>query len=275
LGRSAGATVIAGRSLPEGWAGKAWALQQGIEAASSQWVVTLDADTRPDPCLPTAMVARATGDRFHLLTVGGRFDCPTRGSRWLHPAMLTTLVYRFGPPGTAQRRPDRTMANGQCMTFERSRFLEAGGMQLVRGEVVEDIALARRLAADGWRVGFLDASELLTVRMFESFEDVWNGWGRSLALPGVEPRNRQLVDLAVVVLTQVLPIPRLLTRRGDAVDIALAALRLGTLAGTRKAYTRTDPAYWLSPLADPLAAVAIGRGIARRGRQTWRGRSYS
>ncbi len=274
IARRAGATVIEGVALPDGWAGKAWALQQGIEAARSDWVVTLDADTRPAPLLPGALVARATGDRFDLLTVGGRFDLPTAGSRWLHASMLTTLVYRFGPPGVSSSRPDRTMANGQCMVFERRLFLETGGMAPVCGEVVEDIALARHRATDGWRVGFLDANELLDVRMFESAGDVWNGWGRSLALPGVEPRKRQLIDLAVVVLAQVLPIPRLLTRRGDAVDLALVAVRLGTLAGTRTAYTRNDVAYWLSPLADPLAAFAIGRGIARRGRQTWRGRTY-
>ena len=52
-------------------------------------------------------------------------------------------------------------------------------------------------------------------------------------------------------------------------------LRIGTLAGTRSAYERTDAAYWLSPVADPVAAAAIARGIARRGRQTWRGRSYA
>ena len=274
IARRAGATVIMGTPLPDGWAGRAWALQQGMEAARSDWVVTLDADTRPDPKLPSALVARATGDRFDLLTVGGRFDLPTVASRWLHASMLTTLVYRFGPPGVPSSRPDRTMANGQCMAFARRRFLEMGGMALVSDQVVEDIALARHLANDGYRVGFLDASELLTVRMFESFGDVWTGWGRSLSLPGVEPRNRQLFDLAVVVLAQVLPIPRLLTRRGDVVDLTLAAVRLGTLAGTRRAYTHNDAAFWLSPLADPLAAFAIARGIARRGRQTWRGRTY-
>ena len=275
LARRAGATVISGAPLPDGWAGKAWALQQGIEAASSDWVVTLDADARPDPRLPTALVARAVADRYDLLTVGGRFECPTPGSRWLHPAMLTTLVYRFGPPGTSAPRPDRTMANGQCMAFPREAFLSAGAMGRVRSEVVEDLALARRMATDGRRVGFLDASELLSVRMFESLGDAWRGWGRSLALPGVEPRNRQLVDLAIVVLAQVLPIPRLLLRRGDVIDVVLAAVRLGTLAGTRRAYDRTDAPYWLSPLADPVAAVAIAGGIARRGRQTWRGRSYA
>jgi dolichol-phosphate mannosyltransferase len=275
LADRAGARVISGSPLPAGWAGKAWALQQGIEAATSTWVVTLDADARPDARLPRALVARTTGDRLDLLTVGGRFDCPTAGSRWLHPAMLTTLVYRFGPPGSAPADPARTMANGQCMTVHRRRFLDAGGMAPVRGEVVEDIALARHLAGEGWRVGFLDASELLTVRMFESFADVWTGWGRSLALPGVEPRYRQVLDLAVVVLAQAMPLPRLLSGRGDLLDAGLLALRLGTLAGTRRAYTRTDVPYWASPLADPLAAVAIARGIARRGRQTWRGRDYA
>jgi len=275
IARQAGAAVLSGTPLPDGWAGKAWALQQGITAASSEWVVTLDADARPDPQLPTALVARAVADRLDLLTVGGRFECPTPGSRWLHPAMLTTLVYRFGPPGVTPSQPDRMMANGQCMAVPRVPFVASGGMELVRGEVVEDLALARRLATDGRRVGFLDASELLTVRMFESLGDAWSGWGRSLALPGVEPRRRQLFDLAIIVLAQVLPIPRLLLRRGDVIDVVLAVTRLGTLAGTRRAYERNDAFYWLSPLADPVAAVAIARGIAKRGRQTWRGRSYA
>jgi dolichol-phosphate mannosyltransferase len=160
------------------------------------------------------------------------------------------------------------------MALHRDRFLAAGGMALVAGEVVEDIALARRLAGHGWSVGFLDAADLLTVRMFESLPDVWTGWGRSLALPGVEPAGRQVFDLAVVLLAQALPLPRLLLGRGDVVDVVLLANRLGTLAGTRSAYDRTDAAYWLSPLADLASVAAIARGITRRGRQTWRGRTY-
>jgi dolichol-phosphate mannosyltransferase len=273
IARAAGATVIDGAPLPDKWAGKAWALQQGIEAAHSEWVVTLDADTRPDPRLPTAIVARAVCDELDFLTVGGRFECPTRTTRWLHASMLTTLVYRFGPPGVPMA-PGRTMANGQCMAVRRAEFLEVGGMTPVAGEVVEDIALARHLAGLDWAVGFLDAADLLTVRMFESVGDVWNGWGRSIALPGVEQPHRQLFDLAVVLLAQALPVPRLIFGRGDLLDVGLLAIRLGTLAGTRTAYDRNDVAYWSSPLADIGSVVAICRGIARRGRQTWRGRAY-
>ena len=107
---AAGADVVTGAPLPDGWAGKAWALQQGLDAATGAWAVTLDADARPDPRLPQAVVARASSEHLDLLTVGGRFECPTPGSRWLHPAMLTTLVYRFGPPGT----PPSTPGPGGC-----------------------------------------------------------------------------------------------------------------------------------------------------------------
>ena len=148
-------------------------------------------------------------------------------------------------------------------------------MESVRGDVVEDLALARQMATDGARVAFLDAGEMLEVRMFESLADTWRGWGRSLALPGVEPRGRQLFDLTVVALAQALPLPRLLTRRADVVDVVLLAARFGTLAGTRSAYSRVDAAYWSSPLADIPAVIAIARGIFRRGPHRWRGRTYT
>ena len=77
VARSGGATVLTGEPLPAGWGGKAWALQQGLDAASGDWVVFLDADTRPSPDLPGSLVARMVADDLDVLTVGGRFDCPT------------------------------------------------------------------------------------------------------------------------------------------------------------------------------------------------------
>ena len=57
----AGARVIPGLPLPAGWVGKQWALQQGLEVASGEYVLTLDADTRPRPGLAAALVTAATG----------------------------------------------------------------------------------------------------------------------------------------------------------------------------------------------------------------------
>jgi dolichol-phosphate mannosyltransferase len=274
LATATGAIVVNGEPPPAGWAGKAWALQQGLAAATGEWVVTLDADTRPSPRLARALVARAQRDGLGFVTVGGRFECPSPGVRWLHPAMLTTLIYRFGAPDTVVPvRADRHLANGQCMAFRRSALADLGGFGPVAGHVVEDVALARHLASAGWHVAMVDGAQLLTTRMFETGRGTFTGWARSLALPQVEPRHRQLVDVAVVVLAQVLPLPRLLTRRGDVLDMALLAMRLGTLAGTRSAYEHHGVAYWTSPAADAVAATALAVGVVKP-RQSWRGRPH-
>jgi dolichol-phosphate mannosyltransferase len=269
---ASGARVVHGAPLPAGWVGKAWALDQGLRTATSEWVVTLDADTRPSSELPRSLVARARRDGLGFVTVGGRFECPTAGVRWLHPAMLTTLVYRFGAPDAL--RPVRVLANGQCMAFSRQPLLDEGGFAPVAHHVVEDVALARLLRRRGWSVAMLDGPDLLTTRMFENLADAWRGWSRSLALPGVEPRVRQLLDIALVAVGQALPLPRVLLRRFDVIDVVLLAARLGTLAGTRRAYDRAGIAYWASPLADLGALGALVSGVIPRS-HSWRGRRYA
>ncbi|MGH9269816.1 MAG: glycosyltransferase [Ilumatobacteraceae bacterium] len=274
VARRLGAIVVDGQPRPRGWAGKAWALQQGLGAAQGEWIVTLDADTRPDPQLPAAVVARARTDALDVVTLAGRFECPTPGLRWLHPALLTTLVYRGAPPGAVDAGPvHRRMGNGQCMAFPQATLAGAGGFATVAAHTVEDVALVRGLAVAGFAVEFLDASALLRVRMYESFADAWTGWGRSLSLPGVDPWLRRALDLVVVAVAQAAPLPRLLARRGDVLDVVLLIARIGTLIGTARAYDRRGPTYWLSPLADPLAIVALARGLVTR-RQRWRGRTY-
>jgi dolichol-phosphate mannosyltransferase len=109
----AGALVVAAAAPPPGWVGKPWALQCGLEAASGEVVVSVDADTRPRPGLAGALVEALDG--ADLVTAGTRFVCDTAGERFLHPAMLATLVYRFGPQDASGARPPaRLLVNGQC-----------------------------------------------------------------------------------------------------------------------------------------------------------------
>ena len=270
VAREHGAQVVIGAPLPEGWVGKVWALHQGVGAATGEWVVTLDADTRVDKRLPAALVARALQERCTLLTAAGRFECPTWGARFLHPAMLTTLVYRFGPAdwsGTPARA--RRLANGQCMTMRTSdaRVL----LVEVSNETIEDVALARHVDT----AVMVDASSMLTTRMYDTFGETFEGWGRSLSLASVESSRMLWWHLFVVLFAQVTPIMLVFVGVATPVAIALLAMRLGTLVGTRKAYVTHDLAYWLSPFADVIAWWALVRGVMRRHRpQSWRGRLY-
>ncbi|WP_244461169.1 glycosyltransferase [Microbispora triticiradicis] len=272
LAAALGARVVPGRPLPDGWVGKQWALHQGLREASGEIVVTLDADTRPRPGLFAALAAAL--DDHDLVSAGPRFVCDGLAEQALHASFLATLVYRFGPIGPpAPPPPHRVMANGQCLAFRREAMLRADGFARVRRHMTDDVALARALAADGWKVGFLDARDLLEVDMHESAAEVWREWGRSLPLGDVTHPAWQAADLAVVWLAAALPVLRLAAGRPTRLDLGLLAVRLLLTTALRPAYARPGMGVALSSLLDPAAAVRLTQATLRPVR-TWRDRAY-
>jgi dolichol-phosphate mannosyltransferase len=274
VAREGGARVVAGAPLPDGWAGKPWALAQGARAARGDVLVFLDADTRPGPGLVRAMAGLAATEA-DLVSAAPRFVCEGRAERLLHAAMAVTIPYRTGPQDVDGRQPSarRAIVNGQCLAVRRITLEAAGGWGRVRGHVTEDVALARAMRGDGRTVAFVDAADLLEVRMYESARETWTGWGRSLMGADVNPPWRLAEDLATLWLVMALPLPRLLARRGTRLDAALLAVRVGLLAALARFYRPRGAAFWLSPLADVPALVRLTLSVARPGRE-WRGRTY-
>lgn len=267
----AGARVIDAGPLPAGWAGKARAVHVGLEAASTGVVISIDADCRVEPGFVGAIVD-ALGDRT-LVTAGTAVAEAAAGARAVHASMLATLLYRFGPPGVRPRRPNRTMANGQCMAFDRAAVLAAGGFTPVSSSLVEDLALARHLAGNGHDVAFVDATAVITVEGYGSAVATMRGWGRSLALREVSTIPALVADLALVWSTMALPLPRLLAGRSDAVDLAAIGLRVGVVAATAPAFRPRGVSLVIAPFADlPVAAWLTVNAI--RPSRRWRGRDY-
>ena len=208
------------------------------------------------------------------MTAGARFMCDGPGERLLHPSMLASLVYRYGPSDAeAPVAPGRVLANGQVTAVRRAALLAAGGYAPAAGHMTDDAALARALALAGWRIAFVDGTALVEVRMYASARETWREWGRSIALPDVTPPAWQAADLAVVWLAMALPVLRAAAGRPRRLDLALLALRLALLGPLAGAYTRRGAPYWLSPLADPATAVRLTLS-ALRPRREWRGRTY-
>jgi dolichol-phosphate mannosyltransferase len=110
--------------------------------------------------------------------------------------------------------------------------------------------------------------------MYESARETWHGWGRSIIDPEQSTPAWLAADLAVVWLTMALPLPRLLLRRGDALDALLVAVRWSLVGGFRRAYTPRGVPFALSPLADLAVAVRLTWSVLSPSR-TWRGRTYA
>ena len=271
--------------VPPGINGKAHGLQAGLGAlgAGHEWILTIDADVRPGPDLARSLLshAAATGLVAFSVATGQRLSGPGEGI--VHPAMLATLVYRYGIPGQAVTRVRQVQANGQCMLVRADALRDAGGFAAVRDSVCEDVTLARGLVLAGHRVGFFESEGLVSVEMYGGWREAWHGWTRSLPMHDRHAGTGTIIGLAEVVLAQAGPIPvlaTLLTRSGGRggwgsllgrLNLALLTMRLGTLAGMARAYENRPVTYWLSPLADLPVALALARSAARR-HHSWRGR---
>jgi dolichol-phosphate mannosyltransferase len=266
--------------LAPGWIGKAWALQHGATVATGTWLLGLDADTAPRPGLAAAVVAAAEAEGYDAVSFSPRFAGQTALERWLQPAILTTLVYRFGPAGD-DTPPDRVMANGQCFLVKRELLLRHGGYEPVRASFAEDVSLARHLARRGAKVGFLDGSRLYDVRSYDSAAQMWREWGRSVDLKDASTPLRQAADVAFLLLVQGLPLPLLLAAALGAplatpllgLNAALVAVRLLLVTGLAPSYAQRGLPFWLSWLADPIAVWRVLLSSLRRPTR-WRTREY-
>lgn len=281
--RDARVRFVDAAPVPAGWNGKAWNLDVGLRATSAPWIATVDADVRVGPTVLADGVARAEAGGLAALSVATRQELPDAMSALLHPALLTTLVYRAGLPNVATNDPARVLANGQVFVARRDALVRTGAFPAARASCCEDVTVARTLAAAGERVGFYEGDAV--VRMHDSWRECAANWPRSLTLRDafVSPARLGLA-LAELLFAQALPLPTLVVSLvlgryapptqaalATAVAFGLVAMRVGVLAGTRRAYVKPSPLYWLSPLAD-LPAVALLIASALRRKHVWRGR---
>lgn len=280
--------------LPGGWVGRPWALHTGFLKSSegSEWILGIDADTQPHPGLVASLIKTASAEGYDLVSLSPQFILKYPGELWLQPALLMTLVYRFGPTGSGSESPQRVMANGQCFLCKRSVLVQLDGYTSARSSFCDDVTLARYAASQGFKVGFLDGAKVLKVRMYEGMKETWTEWGRSLDLKDAASPFQTWSDLWFLLAVQGLPLPIVLSYLLFSVPVSLSsspvswllglnlflvAIRWALCAAIAPSYDRTQAQaswiFWFSPSADPLAFLRILLSALRKPTQ-WRGRSY-
>ena len=265
--------------VPPGWNGKAWGLASGLAASdeTDEWIATIDADVRTSPALLDSLVAFARTARLDALSVATHQVVDDALDGMLHPALLATLVYRYGRPGAVAKTPAGVQANGQCFLARRAALAGTQAFGEARNSRCEDVTVARMLVRAGFAVGFFETAAPVTVQMYANWRETLRNWPRSLPVVDDTARIEPLWRLAEAALVQAAPLLLLATggRRLDprlrALNVGLLLGRLGVLVGMRAAYTRVPPTYWLSPLLDAPAIVTLMVSLLRR-RHHWRGR---
>ena len=168
-------TVIHGQSLPDGWTGKLWAMQQGIEEAlrlHPQFLLLTDADVQHSPENVAALVAVAESGGYDLASFMVKLHCRSLPEKLLIPAFVLFFFMLYPPEWI--RNPRRKMAGaaGGCVLIRPEALARAGGVAAIRREIIDDCALARMVKRSGGNVWLGVTPNTCSLRAYKSFGEI-------------------------------------------------------------------------------------------------------
>jgi GT2 family glycosyltransferase len=188
------------RPVGERWVGKNWACSRAMEQVMSDWVLFVDADLRLQPATLRRALAQATTDGADLLSLAPRLSCGCLAEWLVQPIMASLLGLGFPIEAANDPASAVAFAAGPFMLFRRSTYLAIGGHRALAAEVVEDLALARRIKQGGHRLRYLLALDALELGMYSDFASLWEGWTKNWLLGLDGDVARALAASSVVLL---------------------------------------------------------------------------
>ncbi len=175
-------TVIAAGTLPVGWTGKLWAVSEGIRAAESfhpDYVLLTDADIAHAPGTIAGLVARAEAGKYDLVSYMARLRCESLAERAMIPAFVFFFFKLYPPAWVREARARTAAAAGGCMLVRAEALRRIGGIEAIRGALIDDCTLAAAIKRSGGRIWLGLTNEVESLRAYGSFASVWRMVSRS------------------------------------------------------------------------------------------------
>lgn len=177
-------TVLQGENVPSGWVGKNWACHQLSQKAQGKILIFIDADCFLAPWAVASIVSMMKEKNLSLLSCFPAQKTKSPGEKFVVPVM-NWLLLSFLPLNLIYYTSHKAVAaaNGQLMAFDAKAYKEAGGHERVKGEVVEDMELARLFKSMGRKIMTLLGGKAVSCRMYGSFAESFHGFSKNF-FPG-------------------------------------------------------------------------------------------
>ena len=187
------------RPSGERWVGKNWACTRAMETVETDWVLFIDADVQLAPQTLRRALHQANADNADLFSLAPRLVCGCLAERMVQPIMASLLGLGF--PMEQTNNPDSPVAfaAGPFMLFRRQAYTAIGGHQALAAEVVEDLALARRIKGGGFRLRYCLGLDAVDLQMYANLPALWEGWSKNWFL-GLDRSVAKALGAGAVVL---------------------------------------------------------------------------
>jgi hopene-associated glycosyltransferase HpnB len=247
-------TILQAAPLPPGWTGKLWALEQGVGKAASfspDYFWFTDADIVHAPDTVRRLVARAASQQLDLASLMVLLQAKTFHERLLIPPFLYFFLMLYPPKRIARTKSRTAGAAGGCILLRKGALERIGGISAIRGEVIDDCALARAVKRSGGRIWMGLTRKSVSLRVYSSFAEIRDLIART-AFTQLEYSATLLIGtIAGMMLTYLVPVALAFHTQPLVWRLSLAAWTLMAIT-----YLPTARFYGLSPLWAPLLPAA-------------------
>jgi hopene-associated glycosyltransferase HpnB len=272
-GRPELVTIIPGRPLPTGWTGKLWAVHQGIQAANEfepDFFLFTDADIVHPKGGIASLVTRAEAGAYDLVSVMVKLRCKTFAEKLLIPAFVFFFFKLYSPTWTADVDRVTAGAAGGCMLMRPQAVARIGGISAIRGEIIDDCALARRVKDAGGKLWLGITSSTYSLRTYSSF----SGIGEVISRTAFSQLRHSWLLLGITVtglaIAYLLPPALLFTGRVFPIVLGVVAWTAMTIAYLRVVRFYALRHFWALTL--PLAALFFMGATMASAVKFWRHR---
>ncbi len=173
--------ILSGKPLKKGWTGKCFACKQLYDASTGEYILFTDADTLHNSNSLRDSITIALNRNADMVTLFPKMTMVTFAEKLIMPMLWFTVMlllpfYFVDKKGFVKF----SIGIGPFMLFKKSAYAAIGGHDSVKNAIVEDVWLARKIKEHGMQLIVEDGQHMLSVRMYRSFGEIWNGFSKNI-----------------------------------------------------------------------------------------------
>jgi len=191
--------------LPHGWTGKTHALYEGSKIAKGKWLLFTDADTIHNPLSLKSTISYCLERDVDFLSLYPQSRNDTFWEKITQPlgGAILHIWYPFEHVNNPKYKT--AFANGQFILIKKECYLEIGGHEKVKSELLEDVAMAKLVKAHSKTIKMAYGFNIFSTRMYKNIPEIWKGWRRIFGVLAGKRKSLYPISLLLMILFSFIP----------------------------------------------------------------------
>ncbi|TLX83053.1 MAG: glycosyltransferase [Thaumarchaeota archaeon] len=275
---------------PEKWIGKNWACVEGLQKSSGELLLFTDADTMHSKNMISLSVTHLLSEGLDALTVIPKMLCIDKWTKITLPMLSTFLHTRFSAIRVNDPSKKTGYFFGSFFIIKRKTYESVGTHEGVKGEIVEDGALGKKVKESGYKLKMVRGEHLIEAVWARDWSTLWHALKRLMIPLYLQNRSISIGIFFAVLFLLFMPFPILaysaifesLSESFSTLFvisiITVLLLYFAAILEAKKGLSLGLGYALLGPIGSFIIVSGFAAGILQAKSNTaviWRGRTYS